>query len=320
MGHGGAAGAGPDTSGAGGSRADRGATPARRAVVAAVDGTAPGERALTHALRLARRLGGRLDLLRVVPPEPGGDAASGRPALVDEAREYLAALAERVAREGGLPARQVHPRLVVGEPGPEVVRHAEGVAAAALVLAAHARPSAPALLGEVTLFAMRASPSPVLVVPPAAWAEAGPEAAVSDDWPRTLLVATDGDSRAEEAFAPLAALAAPGATGVVLTVTEPQVVPTSLLAGGGPPGEPRPLGVAAVAERLRAAGLDVAVETVARTRPARVVLDEARDRGADLIAVATHGRRGLERLFGGSVAEALARDAAVPVWVGHLRD
>lgn len=43
------------------------------------------------------------------------------------------------------------------------------------------------------------------------------------------------------------------------------------------------------------------------------IIDEARVRGANLIVMATHGRGGLGRLIYGSVAEAVVRDAPVPV-------
>jgi nucleotide-binding universal stress UspA family protein len=49
--------------------------------------------------------------------------------------------------------------------------------------------------------------------------------------------------------------------------------------------------------------------------PIETLLDLAQARGADLIAVGTHGRRGLARLVFGSVAEGCVRAAAVPVVV-----
>ena len=41
----------------------------------------------------------------------------------------------------------------------------------------------------------------------------------------------------------------------------------------------------------------------------------ARDRNADLIMVCSHGRRGLKRLFLGSIAERVAHLAHVPVMI-----
>lgn len=301
---------------AGASRANRGAAPAGRVVVAPLDGTPAGERALGYAALLAQRLRGRLDLVHVLPgaPPPARDDAAQRAAHA-LARDYLAAVADRLGDAAGPPARGAHPRLLAGEPGVEVVRHAEVVAAGAVVLPTHARGAvARAVLGSVALYVMRAAACPVLLVPP----DAPPDPPA--DWPRQLLVATDGDPRADDAFAPLAALAGPDAGGAVLTVAHPMVVPTSLLVGGGTVGAGRPFGVAAVATRLRDAGLALAVNEIEGGRPARAVAEAARRRGADLVAVATHGRRGMERLFGGSVAESVVELAACPVWVTHLRE
>jgi nucleotide-binding universal stress UspA family protein len=43
------------------------------------------------------------------------------------------------------------------------------------------------------------------------------------------------------------------------------------------------------------------------------IMDAARARGADLIALATHGRSGLARLLIGSVASKVRRGADMPV-------
>lgn len=47
--------------------------------------------------------------------------------------------------------------------------------------------------------------------------------------------------------------------------------------------------------------------------PADEILEEAREWGADLIAMATHGRSGVARLLLGSVAEAVLHRSEVPV-------
>ena len=52
---------------------------------------------------------------------------------------------------------------------------------------------------------------------------------------------------------------------------------------------------------------------VAVGTPAAAIVKAAREQGADLIAMGTHGRTGLRRLFLGSVAERVMRDAPVPV-------
>jgi nucleotide-binding universal stress UspA family protein len=54
------------------------------------------------------------------------------------------------------------------------------------------------------------------------------------------------------------------------------------------------------------------IETAGRCVPDAIV-EEARRWGADLIVVGTHGRRGLDRLLLGSVAEGVARTSPVSV-------
>jgi nucleotide-binding universal stress UspA family protein len=70
--------------------------------------------------------------------------------------------------------------------------------------------------------------------------------------------------------------------------------------------------VDAVADRCSDAG--VSAETHVRTgTPHRVIVDAAEDLGADLVVMATHGRRGVERYLLGSVTERVLRTCGVPV-------
>lgn len=70
--------------------------------------------------------------------------------------------------------------------------------------------------------------------------------------------------------------------------------------------------MADVRERCQARGVPVET-TVERGHPSDVILDYATDKGMDLIVLATHGRRGLDRFLLGSVAEHVIRHAEVPV-------
>jgi len=72
--------------------------------------------------------------------------------------------------------------------------------------------------------------------------------------------------------------------------------------------------VEATTARVRSAGL--AVEAIVRDGvPAKVILDTAMRSNCDLIVMGTHGRHGIERFFLGSCAEAVLREASVPVLV-----
>ena len=73
--------------------------------------------------------------------------------------------------------------------------------------------------------------------------------------------------------------------------------------------------VGAAKARVEASGVPVEAhlsETLAGT-VADVVVEQARQWGADLIVIGTHGRRGVRRLMIGSDAERIVRMASVPV-------
>jgi nucleotide-binding universal stress UspA family protein len=69
-----------------------------------------------------------------------------------------------------------------------------------------------------------------------------------------------------------------------------------------------------VADGLRAQGIGADIH-VRSEKPSEEILAMARDSGADLIAMSTHGRTGLARVLVGSVTEEVLRRAEVPVFV-----
>ena len=72
--------------------------------------------------------------------------------------------------------------------------------------------------------------------------------------------------------------------------------------------------LAPISAALRSQGVDTAW-AIRRGRPAEEILAAAHESGANLIAMAIHGRTGLGRLLFGSVAEAVLRHAPVPVFM-----
>jgi nucleotide-binding universal stress UspA family protein len=68
-----------------------------------------------------------------------------------------------------------------------------------------------------------------------------------------------------------------------------------------------------VAERLAAQGLTTRIEVVVAPQAAIAILEQARQDRIDLIAMVTHGRRGLARVVLGSVADNVLRGATTPV-------
>jgi len=72
--------------------------------------------------------------------------------------------------------------------------------------------------------------------------------------------------------------------------------------------------LAPISAALRSQGVNTSW-AIRRGRPADEILAAAQEGGADLIAMATHGRTGIGRLLFGSVAEAVLRRAPVPVFM-----
>jgi nucleotide-binding universal stress UspA family protein len=70
-----------------------------------------------------------------------------------------------------------------------------------------------------------------------------------------------------------------------------------------------------IRERLSNRSLPVRTRLALDHHPAAAILQEARSWGSDCIALETHGRRGLSRLFLGSVADKVIRGSSVPVLV-----
>jgi nucleotide-binding universal stress UspA family protein len=70
-----------------------------------------------------------------------------------------------------------------------------------------------------------------------------------------------------------------------------------------------------VALSLRARGIATQTSIVASPHPASAILKGAASGEYDLVILETHGRRGLPRLFLGSVTDKVVRGAAVPVLV-----
>jgi nucleotide-binding universal stress UspA family protein len=68
---------------------------------------------------------------------------------------------------------------------------------------------------------------------------------------------------------------------------------------------------------LAVRGVRIRTDIVVDERAAAGILAEADARHASLIALETHGRRGLTRLFFGSVAEEVVRGGEVPVLLHH---
>jgi nucleotide-binding universal stress UspA family protein len=143
-----------------------------------------------------------------------------------------------------------------------------------------------------------------------------------------ILIPTDGSETAARGVAQGFALAlALAARVTVITVTERLPSYSGVTDMGFGPGaeviaawdrnqkQAAEALLAAVHAEATAKGIPAAVLHVPNTTPAEAIVQAARDHGADLIVMASHGRRGLGRLLLGSQAQAVLTHSPVPVLV-----
>jgi nucleotide-binding universal stress UspA family protein len=141
---------------------------------------------------------------------------------------------------------------------------------------------------------------------------------------RHILIPTDGSELAEKAVDQGFGLAKVlGSTVTVLRVTN---VPAPMVYEGVvvalPTEEIRAEIAARVAEHFtalksKAAGLGLDIETIhaEEDSPWQAIVDMAKEKGADLIVMASHGRRGLSAVLIGSETQKVLTHASVPVLV-----
>jgi nucleotide-binding universal stress UspA family protein len=167
--------------------------------------------------------------------------------------------------------------------------------------------------GSVADGIVRGADIPVVLVP----------AAIENQWPENraprILVALDGSLLAEEILVPICRLAAQLSAELLLVRVvdhiplgirskAPRVV-QSLLAAEL---EEARSYLALVLDRVRRVGTSVTARAVTGA-PATAIATVAREDGVDLIAMATRGRGGIQRLAVGSVADSTVPETTVPV-------
>lgn len=147
---------------------------------------------------------------------------------------------------------------------------------------------------------------------------------------RHLLVALDGGAASQAALDHAVALAAAlGARLQVVHVVDATELPPVAPAGSSaqPDEAVHPARLQAqqwlqrALRQAQAAGVQASTRMLEGRALGRTVgellADEARASGADLVLVGSQGRRGLDRLFLGSVAEQVARLCTMPVMIVH---
>lgn len=295
-----------------------------RTICVPLDGSAYADSALPLAVRLAQASGAALDLVSVYAPPLavyGGQGAMAIDRRLDtEIRaalgRHLTAAAASVTEARGGP--QAATTLLTGEVVPSLVRHLRDSAPDLVVMTTHGRSGTSRFwLGSVADGLLRASPVPVLLVPPAAAPASLPSEALT---PR-VLIPLDGTPEAERIVETLTHVLGAGAADIFLLRV---VVPLHqvLLSAGFAEEYDRDVKQESEAAleyindmcaRLGEAGIAASGRVRVSESIASAVIESASELGASMIAMTTHGRSPLGRFLLGSVADKIVRAARVPV-------
>jgi nucleotide-binding universal stress UspA family protein len=293
-----------------------------------------GEHALPLALSIARQAGATLTVLHVHAPLAVMDAENP-PVIEDDLDKHLEEeeqtyLDRTVQRLQDISSVPVHGELVKGETADAIRAAVSARGADLVVMTTHGRgPLERFWLGSVANELIRHLPVPLLLLRPS---DAAPDFG-QEPVLKHVLLPLDGSALAEQMIEPAVALGSlMGAQYTLLRVIKPVRPSGSRLQGASLTElaesvlkqiDARQASLhqqaqdylERVAESLRARSLHVQTRVAVEQQPAVAILHEAESGAMDLIALETHGRRGLARLVLGSFSDKVVRGASVPVLI-----
>lgn len=290
-----------------------------RNVLVATDFSEPARVGVEWAARVARDRAARLHVVHVVsPPMPVADFTTPPITLDRELRDAAGKRLDALLGEEPLAGLDAHAVLRDGTPSIAVLDVAEEVDADLLVVGTRGLTGfRHLLLGSTAERIVQRATMPVLSVHPD---DRRPEGG-----PRTILVPTDFSEDAEAALSAASASLRSrrdeggGDTRVILLhvyhvpAEYSTYGPSAALYRLGEEMETALLErLEALAAPLREEGRSVDVAAIPGI-PGEVIVQQAEERRADLVAMGTHGRSGVAHLLLGSTAERVVQHAPCPV-------
>lgn len=296
-------------------------TPKVSTILAATDFSKNAGVAIDWACEIAKAHDARLVLFHALMPPVLPTAAPEfvplPPDVYEAQQEHVKTLIEEQASSLRAAGVKVEPRVQMGHAAPTIVAGAQEEEADLVVLGTRGLTGIKRLiLGSVAAKVIRDAPCPVLAVPM--------EEVEAHRPVRSLLIPTDFSDDAQLAIQAALRMVGPVAAGVKLTLLHVWRIPPitgpwpahtlELLTKETEANVRRRLDE--VAAPLRNAGLEVEI-TEREGAPADVIDSEAARVNADVIAMGSHGRSGLSRLFLGSVSERTLVAAPCPILTVH---
>jgi nucleotide-binding universal stress UspA family protein len=281
-------------------------------ILVPVDGSELSARAVPEAIRLALALEAPVHLLQVTPYptavgyDPVTLGADTWRQILDSQTEVAQANLDRLQGDFVAAHLRVTTEVSLGDPAVNILERATPAPHTLIVMATHGR-SGPArwLLGSVAEKVVRASYAPVFLVP----ALVMPPGRLS-----RILVPLDGSELAESILLPVAQLGRRLAAEAVLFQTY-----GSRDGGSAGMADAVRTYLTRMEELLEDQGITATV--VARAgEAAEEVIRYAGEEPIDLIAMATHGRSGIQRWALGSVSDKVLHHTPVPVLLYRPRE
>lgn len=300
-----------------------------KVIMAPTEGSDSERAAISVAVKLARRFGAELRLVRV-DAAPVAIENVLRPPVLEITEQTLRE--ERLARLrkletlgtdcSALGESRVIVALAEGPVAPTLRAYAKKFGVDLIVMSSHSRGGVKRItLGSVTDYLIRRTNIPVLVVREGASFVAAPPEETN---PR-IVVPLDGSALAEQILPQVASLARElKATVSLLRVLTPETYSQKQIVQPGLPWWDEDIASAEsyltrAATCLAEEGVEVTRDVVLSDDVATAILDYAARVRADLIAIATSGMGGLNRFVFGTVADEITRTASTSLLVFHPR-
>ena len=290
-----------------------------RRLLVPLDGSDLAEAALAEAASLAVPLGASITLLHVVEAHaPSAVHAHRHLTQAEEAHEYLDMVAATIPPT--IPVEKHVHENKVEDVARGIVDHVEELKPDLVVMCTHGRTDLRRLLhGSLAQQVVASGVVPVLLVPEGYSFRLGPAGA------RTVLMPLDGQKAHEQGIPLVAHLArAIGARLHLLSVVHTvqslrgeqaataSMLPATMHAMLEIEAENAKTYLAELAARLSTEALSV-THSVVRGKRVEEILAAATVLSADLVALATHGRKGTQAFWNASVAPRVLEKSPIPV-------
>ena len=297
-----------------------------RVIMVPTDGSGFDREAIRVALRIGERTGAKVRLVRVLAAgslmgvtAPADDTLIAPDVVHGQRDRALGELYALAAECRATSSAEISVDLHSGPVSDVLQGYARRNDVDLIVISTHARSGISRLsLGSVTDSLIRHTTIPVLVVKPES-SYLNPQVGAAF---RHIVVPLDGSTLAEQILPPVLALAKLEEAEITLlnVLISTQSYPQKEMIAPNLPWWDKDISLARaylfrVAGRIRREGVPVTTDVVIAENVASAIAEFASREKADLIAIATHGRGGLARMFRGSVADALIHSARASMLV-----